>query len=368
MTDDQIIRRNDVYKLLQETADKKSSLGGTSDALDRAENAYEIANKPERLGLPWPQLAAYRLAHLMLRSEDADSQLALIDRRFEEAAELTQTLGPLPLIYRLAVLHRLANQTENKSNTLRDQLGKVFHQAGEAIKKAGNRNWKDIGADPTRKTRGGPIQNSTFNMLELASYFLGNPYRALEGLGAITDPLDSTYQPRNGQAWILVGPNPDISTVQMCKKVALEELEEFGRRNPDAVLFKLELQKPLRGRETDQSLSSRYAPDRHIKKANPPVWGKLNRDQRRMLAIILRTSDISHDDLRTALNTNRREALSDENFRQIRSRLNNYLKNMTHNEVVKADLTASDSTDEFQLRKLPIYGAVQIQCIPRRFR
>jgi len=65
---------------------------------------------------PWPEFAAYRLAHLKMRSGANEVEaLREIDLLFERASHSEKT-GPIPLIYRLAVLHRLVQSLIDKND------------------------------------------------------------------------------------------------------------------------------------------------------------------------------------------------------------------------------------------------------------
>ena len=69
---------------------------GTPLALGRARAARDLARDPEPLSAPWPALTAYRLAHLLMRSERDRATLEEADALFAEAARdplLARTRG-----------------------------------------------------------------------------------------------------------------------------------------------------------------------------------------------------------------------------------------------------------------------------------
>jgi hypothetical protein len=106
-------RRTEVDRLLRDCTDSKLLRGGTPIATEYAERAYKFASAEPELPAPWPQLAAYRLAHLILRGAPTGDDLDRADQLLARAAGGVKhggsnPLGPLPLVYRLAVLHRLA--------------------------------------------------------------------------------------------------------------------------------------------------------------------------------------------------------------------------------------------------------------------
>ena len=104
-------RQAEVDELLRKCTDAKLLLGGTGAAIEHAERAYELANTDPALPAPWPQLAAYRLAHLILRQNPTEELLYEANELFEKASGGTSDnapLGPMPRLYWLAVLHRLS--------------------------------------------------------------------------------------------------------------------------------------------------------------------------------------------------------------------------------------------------------------------
>ena len=91
-------RRSAVYGLLTECVDQKLLRGGTANAISKARDAYARATSTPPLPAPWPQLAAYRLAHLSMRDDDlTESSLRKIVSLFTEASH-DNRIGPLPLI------------------------------------------------------------------------------------------------------------------------------------------------------------------------------------------------------------------------------------------------------------------------------
>jgi hypothetical protein len=143
-------------------------------------------------------------------------------------------LGPMPRLYRLAVLQRLLGVAPSRERAgIRDTIKNVFEFADFAVRQS-------LTADQTRAAderlyQRAPIQHGLFNMLELAAYFTGVDYHPLEGLGGpfggITTEADD---------WKLVGPDPTIALVHMPRSLALAELDARGETNPRSILFRLD--------------------------------------------------------------------------------------------------------------------------------
>ncbi len=94
---------DEVRELLTKSYDLKLQRGGTADATQFASTAFEKASDLPRTWSHWRQLAAYRLAHLLLRQ---DGPLDEIDT-FLSIAEGADFLEPLRSFCHLAVLHRI---------------------------------------------------------------------------------------------------------------------------------------------------------------------------------------------------------------------------------------------------------------------
>ncbi|MCE7869578.1 hypothetical protein DYH09_04270 [bacterium CPR1] len=197
-------RRERVDAKLCRATDQKMLKGSSLSALELLRQARQEAVE---LGSPWPELTAYRLAHLLLRE---GKELNEAEALFREAASL-EALGPLPCIYRIAVCHRLGLDVE-----------RALREAHEALRL---RPWRT-------NYRGAGIQSPAHNLLELAVYFTGATY-SLEGLGS------SGWEDLFGQteSWALVGPDPRTATVRYPRELALVELQSRG--GPEVVRFEV---------------------------------------------------------------------------------------------------------------------------------
>ena len=129
-------RRNDVASSIEEATIGKLSCGETAEATDEIEKAYKKATEEPIIDSPWPEVAAYRLAHLMLRKGDlTEPELRRADQLFKEADSTNATLGPWPLIYRLATLHRLGHPDPDVH--LRAAVARLLEQHESGRRKAG---------------------------------------------------------------------------------------------------------------------------------------------------------------------------------------------------------------------------------------
>ena len=99
-------RRSEVDGNLKQATDEKVLAGSSDRAYKHARKAYELATNEPRIVGPLSAVAAYRLAHLLLRKNCDQSELREVARLFEEATEL-EPFRAFANIYRIAVLHRL---------------------------------------------------------------------------------------------------------------------------------------------------------------------------------------------------------------------------------------------------------------------
>jgi hypothetical protein len=206
-------RRSEVHRLLKGCVDQKLLRGGTSEAISQARRAYSLATDPPSLPAPWPQLAAYRLAHLLMRVADLSvMSLREIDNLFAEAS-CGNRLGPSPYIYQIAVLSRLKSALDEGSEKdgVSERIRLAFEQAVGKI-----RQTHLLARD--RPQQRVALQSAEFNLLEFAGYFLGAPYQPLEGLASL-DFLDPLWIGR----WFIVGPG--IERIFMTKELASCEFQ-----------------------------------------------------------------------------------------------------------------------------------------------
>ena len=175
-------RRQEVAQLLKQGTNSKLLRGGTEIALPKIKEAYRLAIATPTLPPPWPQLAAYRLAHLLLRS-NANSELQRVNELFQEATS-DNCLGPVPQIYYLAALQRIkiASDNQEECRKIDGQIQEVFQKAYRGVRQllANQRRDEEGTEEPPERSL---LQEGRLNLLELATYFLGLTYEPLEGVG-----------------------------------------------------------------------------------------------------------------------------------------------------------------------------------------
>lgn len=209
-------RRVEVQRLLNKGSEAKLQRHQTAKARDVLKRAYDLAIEEPVLERPWPQLAAYRYAHMLLRLEPkSEADLSEIDHLFVEAAK-AKSLSALPSLYRLAVVDRLRRVSTVDEKYVKASFELCCQSVREHLASHGR-------GDKFR------LQHGLVNMLELAGYFLGLPLDALEG---IADNGGGSMD-----HWYLVGPDPVIAKVNFSREHALEELDARQETNRQACVF-----------------------------------------------------------------------------------------------------------------------------------
>ncbi len=298
-------RRRAVERALGRATDYKLLSGGTHPARAELEDAWELALQSPRLPPPWPQLVAYRLAHVLMRAND-DRQLERARALFEEAAR-DGILGPMPHVYLLATLSRLRSEQPDDARRaeLDARLAVVFKKAIELT--------KNLPYIRSRSSEGSyedaSIQHGIVNLLELSAYYLQQPYVPLEGVGGAYRDLGL------GEDWFLVGPDPAIAAIRYPESLAMAELEARGEANPGAVLFCWPMY-----------------PEQPMWKAPGDKWRKASEPHIRLVANILKPDTRSRLDFRDKIvgeEDDRDDAARrDARYRQIVSRTEEKLQDL----------------------------------------
>ena len=345
-------RRSEIDKLLRQCVDEKLLRGGRQRALELASKAYQLATESPAVPYPWPQLAAYRLAHLLLRSEDSDDKLSEIDFLLELACNVpgnatTSALGPLPYLYRLAVLHRRCLAKTRHKHPPSPELQDAFEQARNAVQ----RGFTNAEISPSRSPLAhdrGSVQRELFNLLELAAYFLGAEYAPLEGLGAI-----DVGNLNRDKSWFLVGPDPVISTVQYSRELAMAELEARGREHPGAILIRLLPTGTTEVREAE------------CRMADGDDWQDTNVDGIKLIIVLLQEPGLSKAEVQRKI-VGGHDPTSQVRFRQILSRTGVELNGLTGTHERR--FFESGRNRLHMARDTLIYGAVHASAFQRRTR
>ncbi len=295
--------RNQVHKLLQDCVDQKLLYGGTVDAIALAQQAFNLATLND-IPSPWPEFAAYRLAHLKMRARTVDlSTLREIDGLFERASG-SEKIGPIPLIYRLAVIHRLV-QLLSEKREIEHAMAKSEQVFAEAVRLFRHWTMAHKGANNQSIEQ----QSTAFNMLEFASYILGKSYQSLEGISRIK-PMDPF---RKGN-WFVLGRG--IARIDMTEAMARWEFEQRVERSSETILIEM--------------ANPGTAKIRHSKKGE---WKEWNFEYAKYVLLLIAEPSISRDELeRRVVGTDRESPSS--TFRQHKHRIKEKFAQLTGNQKI----------------------------------
>lgn len=226
-------RRALIHDALTDAGSYKLQRAGTDVALAAARKAYALAEEEPALGV-WSALAAYRLAHLVMRQPRTPEVLHEADALFAEAGR-HESLGPYPHVYRLAVLHHLAAPPRTVEAAFKravDAYAIWTRPPSRAARTDADRSEGEPSEDALLLP--GTIQTELFALLELSGYFLGLAREPLDGRGARLD--EPVFQAPH---WRLVGPDPTLGDVLVSKATADAELLDLAPRVGAAFVFRL---------------------------------------------------------------------------------------------------------------------------------
>jgi hypothetical protein len=212
MTDTQ--SQNSVSQKLKQALDKKLLSGGTLYAIDLLKEAHQEA---QGLTAPWPQITAYRLAHLYMRL-GRKTNWKEVDQLLDEASGDNNILGAMPLIYRLVSLQKLQHREPN----LRDELQRVYK---EAVARK-----KDHLPLPATRDQGYLVQPCVVNLLELAAYFIGLEYQPLEGQIDLSNDLFADLGVGRSAWYVLDSENSEEIAYpeSIARQMFMQRRKEFG--------------------------------------------------------------------------------------------------------------------------------------------
>ena len=269
--------RDFVHSLLEKTTLQKLIISDSESAIKLARRALESAKHPE-VAPVLRQVAAYRLAHLLMRDDDAPTEtLREVDQLLAEAAGDgdTDAIGPLPLIFQIAVLSRLESTGAIKKSEAMERRLTIYRKACNRIKfsPSAGRSLEDLVPEPFVLQ----AQTPALNLLELASYFLNLPYKPLLGLGAKPQGDEQLIS----GAWRLLS-NTDLSYQrQFNQAYAEEELKWLLEREDNSIGFRL---------NANNRINADWSTD-------GTAWQPWNRDnQIHILACYLENSRIATDE------------------------------------------------------------------------
>jgi hypothetical protein len=309
---------DDVRTLLTKTYDLKLMHGGTADAIGFARDAYEKASTLPEAWSHWRQLAAYRLAHLLLRQ---NGSLQEIDELLS-ITEGADFLEPLRSCCHLAVLHRIRAdlRTPFERDAVTARLEKVFAIATDNLRLRTFRA-PDIARAPYQ------AQDSSFNMLEVLSYALGLPHGQLEGVTSESDFCPYRDRRSRSHAWQIL--SRDSIPVWMTEDFARQEFKSRTAAGPCVAV------------EIIPS-GSKWA----FQAGKELAWKNMREHSDLLIAAVLEKSALTMSELRRKVFGSDDEDAKN-NFRQVKSRTKKDVRLLTGNGqlAVFEDRSASDMID-----------------------
>src|SRR5262249_8935134 len=176
----------------------------------------------------------------------------------------------------------------------------------------------------------------------LAAYFLGLPCEALAGMGG---PFSDLML--GPDSWRLVGPDPTIAGPRMPRALALVELEDRGRLEPDSVLFQL---------STDGA---------DWKVAKQQCWSSVsdNHEIRLLAYYLLGQARTSMELRRQVLGEDSPDA--NDQFRKLKERLNKHFRELTGRECDLVPRLSGNLPLSLITAGIPVLGAVAVNVLPR---
>jgi hypothetical protein len=285
-----------VERQIDRASDQKTLVGGLEAAYTALKESYEaLADDRSELGKTLRALAAYRLAHLEVRRGDRQAA----DELFTYSAR-QEKLGPWPRLYRLALLSGEGATPEAKREG--------FLRALQAAK---------ADTAPAKDPR---LAGESFNMFELAAYFLGLGLTELDGSSLARRPKKNALDHR------VVTHQPRTAKIPVTLAEAEAELDARAADHANAVCFRLV---------------------RREAAWRPPGrdWCRVEHRWLRLIAATGAREASDQDRLRELVDGRETTGASDDNIRQIRSR-------------IKKDLGVNPWPDDPFTLAVPVIGVV----------
>jgi hypothetical protein len=218
-SDDLEKRREEVEALIRRGVDSKLLMGMGEPAEKFLRLAHRRALSPTPLPSPFPELASYRLAQLLMRTARTEKELKEVDKLLAAVIKGgdiveggTGPLGVMPICLRAIAQMRLSSLDKRERR--------------ESIEALMSKAVRSIAIERRRRPEELAVQSSTFNLLELTAYMIGMQYDLLEGVGISLGPFGREV----ADAWIIVGSAGEIRPVRMPKEFARAEVEDRVRR------------------------------------------------------------------------------------------------------------------------------------------
>jgi hypothetical protein len=157
----------------------------------------------------WSNLPKYRLAHLLFRNAKSQKELEEIFHLLTSVSE--SSAPPVILFGSKVLLLAISNRLKSFDSNISQKNSMALIEEGARLLKrsefqtALNRNYS------------GNLQNDLFNMLELAVYFTGESYEALDGLG-LSDSHVSLLPNQPQSVWRIVEENGRLDGLAYTKE------------------------------------------------------------------------------------------------------------------------------------------------------
>ena len=361
-------RFDKVMKIITE----RGQIQSREKALELAARAYKLSHEEPMLDTPWPQLAAYRYAREILKKKSNDiEQLQKAADLMQEAAKV-HGLGPLPLIYRVALLERVCLEISDEKD--RDRFRKAADTCyTQAVARA--QSWytglyDDRMDVPNMADYASPI-SSYFNLLEVISIVRKSEnilYDRIPG----SNPFcwqEAYDEDINGEPsrWVLVSHVDGLSSVPVPKAIAFQHLESRRQAHPEALFFRI-----------SDSVTTAVPPISEYALGRDGEWQPLRYGELLLLAYSLTGVMVSLNKMKAEINKRkiRKKGKSGEDneskdnyFRQQKLLLRRFLKKMklTPPGCRNEDILHHDPQKKaLRLNPLiPVYGVIDEKLLPR---
>jgi hypothetical protein len=179
--------------------------------------AYKLL-KEQKIESVWKCICAYRLAHITMRDAKNEDSFLRVKNYFSEASKC-KSLGPLPLIYKVAVMMRL----KEPKGSIEKEIIKI------------TKTIKGIG-EPKDNPQ---LQDQYLNMTELIIYIAGLDYKLIEGIGSTLEDRELKNILETFDRWKISTSknlNYKLSGLTIPENLVKEEIEILVRNSNDPVI------------------------------------------------------------------------------------------------------------------------------------
>ena len=163
----------------------------------------------------WSNLPKYRLAHLLFRYAKSQKELEEIFYLLTSVSE--SSAPPIILFGSKILLLALLNRLKSKNSKVSQKSRMALIEEGARLLK-----WSEF-QTTLNQNHSGNLQNDLFNILELAVYFTGDSYEALDGLGLL-DSHVSLLPNQPQSVWRIVEENGQLDGLAYTKDLGHLEL------------------------------------------------------------------------------------------------------------------------------------------------